>query len=363
MDYCDRNVEFYHKRLQKAGVTADKIKSLKDVRHIPVTTKEDIRDTYPFGLFAQPMKNIVRVHASSGTTGKPTVVGYTKKDLDTWSDLVARLCVAAGASDEDIVQISFGYGLFTGALGLHYGLEKIGATVVPYALHMSEVAHEHGITNDQLQLRLGLFGSEGCTPEMRDQIEKSFGVFATDNSGMSELMGPGVSGECELRCGMHIAEDHFLPEIVNPDTLEPMGEGETGELIITTLTKEGFPMLRYRTKDLTTITYEPCACGRTHARMEKIKGRSDDMLKIHIGGHYELVIRREGYRDTLEVRVELINGDLLEHYGELEALRNSIHAQLKTVLGIESKVTLCEPKTLERYQGKAKRIIDLREQK
>ena len=215
---------------------------------------------------------------------------------------------------------------------------------------------------------------------MRDQIEKSFGVFATDNYGMSELMGPGVSGECELRCGMHIAEDHFLPEIVNPDTLEPVGEGETGELIITTLTKEGFPLLRYRTKDLTTITYEPCKCGRTHARMEKIKGRSDDMLKIrgvnvfptqiesvlmsqpHIGGHYELIIRREGYRDTLEVRVELINGELLEHYSELEALRNSIHAQLKTVLGIESKVTLCEPKTLERYQGKAKRIVDLRNQ-
>lgn len=215
---------------------------------------------------------------------------------------------------------------------------------------------------------------------MRDQIEKSFGVFATDNYGMSELMGPGVSGECELRCGMHIAEDHFLPEIVNPDTLEPVGEGETGELIITTLTKEGFPLLRYRTKDLTTITYEPCKCGRTHARMEKIKGRSDDMLKIrgvnvfptqiesvlmsqpHIGGHYELIIRREGYRDTLEVRVELINGELLEHYSELEALRNSIHAQLKTVLGIESKVTLCEPKTLERYQGKAKRIVDLRKQ-
>lgn len=407
VDYCDRNVEFYHNRLQRAGVTADKIKSLSDVRHIPVTTKEDIRDTYPFGLFAQPLKKIVRIHASSGTTGKPTVVGYTKKDLDTWSDVVARLCVAAGATDEDIVQISFGYGLFTGALGLHYGLEKIGATVVPcssgntekqvmlmkdfgttalvstpsYALHMSEVAHEHGITNDQLKLRLGLFGSEGCTPELRDQIEKSFHIFATDNYGMSELMGPGVSGECEYRCGLHFAEDHFLPELLNPDTLEPVGEGETGELVITTLTKEGFPMLRYRTKDLTSITYEPCKCGRTHARMEKVKGRSDDMLKIrgvnvfptqiesvlmsqpHIGGHYELIIRREGYRDTLEVRVELINGELLEHYGELEALRNSIHAQLKTVLGIESKVTLCEPKTIERYQGKAKRIIDLRNQK
>lgn len=404
VDYCDKNVEFYHKRLAEAKVTADKIKTLKDINYIPVTTKEDIRDNYPFGLFAQNLKNIVRLHASSGTTGKPTVVGYTKKDLDTWSDLVARVCVAAGASDEDIVQISFGYGLFTGALGLHYGLEKIGATVVPcssgntekqvmlmkdfgttalvstpsYALHMSEVAREQNIKLEDLKLRLGLFGSEGCTPELREQIEKGFNLFATDNYGMSELMGPGVSGECELRCGMHIAEDHFLPEIVNSETLEPLGAGETGELIITTLTKEGFPMLRYRTKDLTTLNYETCKCGRTHVRMDKIKGRSDDMLKIrgvnvfptqiesvlmsqpHIGGHYELVIRREGYRDTLEVKVELTSGEILERYGELEAVRNNIHAQLKTVLGIESKVTLCEPKSLQRYQGKAKRIVDLR---
>ena len=407
VDYCDRNVEFYHKRLTKAGVTAEKIKSLKDIEYIPVTTKEDIRDNYPFGLFGQPLKNIVRLHASSGTTGKPTVVGYTKKDIDTWSDLVARLCMAAGATDEDIVQISFGYGLFTGALGLHYGLEKIGATVVPcssgntekqvmlmkdfgttalvstpsYALHMSEVAHELGIKNEELKLRLGLFGSEGCTPEMREQIEKSFDIFATDNYGMSELMGPGVSGECEYRCGMHIAEDHFLPEIVDSATLKHLDAGQTGELIITTLTKEGFPMLRYRTKDLTTLNYEECKCGRTHVRMDKIKGRSDDMLKIrgvnvfptqiesvlmrqeHIGGHYELVVRREGYRDTLEVKVELVSPELLDRYGELEALRNNIHAQLKTVLGIDSKVTLCEPKSLQRFQGKAKRIVDLRNER
>ena len=247
-----------------------------------------------------------------------------------------------------------------------------------YALHMSEVAREQNIKLEDLKLRLGLFGSEGCTAELREQIEKGFNLFATDNYGMSELMGPGVSGECELRCGMHIAEDHFLPEIVNSETLEPLGAGETGELIITTLTKEGFPMLRYRTKDLTTLNYETCKCGRTHVRMDKIKGRSDDMLKIrgvnvfptqiesvlmsqpHIGGHYELVIRREGYRDTLEVKVELTSGEILERYGELEAVRNNIHAQLKTVLGIESKVTLCEPKSLQRYQGKAKRIVDLR---
>ena len=403
VDYCYRNVEFYHKRLEEAGVRPEKIKQLSDVQYIPFTTKEDIRDNYPYGLFAQPLKKIVRIHASSGTTGKPTVVGYTRRDLDTWSDLVARLCVAVGTTDEDIVQISFGYGLFTGALGLHYGLEKIGASVIPissgntekqvmilkdfgttalvstpsYALYMSEVAREKGVIND-LKLRLGLFGSEGCTPEMRDQVEKSFHIFATDNYGMSELMGPGVSGECIYREGMHIAEDHFLPELINPETREVLGEGETGELVMTTLTKEGFPLLRYRTKDLTRLNYEPCKCGRTFARMDKIKGRSDDMMKIrgvnvfptqiesvliglpYVGPHYQLVLRREGYMDTLEVKVELIDGSLLDEYKKLSEIQKNIRFQLKTVLGIETIVTLCEPKSIERFQGKAKRIIDLR---
>lgn len=401
--YCYENVPFYHKRLDEAGVSPDKIKTLSDVQYIPFTTKEDIRDTYPYGLFAQPLKNIVRIHASSGTTGKPTVVGYTRKDLDTWSDLVARLCVAVGTTDEDIVQIAFGYGLFTGALGLHYGLEKIGASVIPissgntekqvmilkdfgttalvstpsYALYMSEVAREKGVIDD-LKLRLGLFGSEGCTPEMRDQVEKGFHLFATDNYGMSELMGPGVSGECIYREGMHIAEDHFLPELINSETGEVLGEGETGELVMTTLTKEGFPLLRYRTKDLTRINYEPCKCGRTFARMDKIKGRSDDMMKIrgvnvfptqiesvlvglpHIGPHYQLVLRREGFMDTLEVRVELTDGSLLDEYKKLSEIQKNVKFHLKTVLGIETIVTLCEPKSIERFQGKAKRIIDLR---
>lgn len=403
VDYCYRNVEFYHRRLDEAGVKPEKIKQLSDVQYIPFTTKEDIRDTYPYGLFAQPLKNIVRIHASSGTTGKPTVVGYTRRDLDTWSDLVARLCVAVGTTDEDIVQISFGYGLFTGALGLHYGLEKIGASVIPissgntekqvmilkdfgttalvstpsYALYMSEVAQEKGVIND-LKLRLGLFGSEGCTPEMRDQVEKSFHIFATDNYGMSELMGPGVSGECIYREGMHIAEDHFLPELINSDTGEVLGEGETGELVMTTLTKEGFPLLRYRTKDLTRLNYEPCKCGRTFARMDKIKGRSDDMMKIrgvnvfptqiesalvglpYIGPHYQLVLRREGFMDTLEVKVELIDGSLLDEYKKLAEIQKNVRFQLKTILGIDTIVTLCEPKSIERFQGKAKRIIDLR---
>ena len=403
VDYCYRNVEFYHRRLDEAGVKPEKIKQLSDVQYIPFTTKEDIRDTYPYRLFAQPLKNIVRIHASSGTTGKPTVVGYTRRDLDTWSDLVARLCVAVGTTDEDIVQISFGYGLFTGALGLHYGLEKIGASVIPissgntekqvmilkdfgttalvstpsYALYMSEVAREKGVIND-LKLRLGLFGSEGCTPEMRDQVEKSFHIFATDNYGMSELMGPGVSGECIYREGMHIAEDHFLPELINSDTGEVLGEGETGELVMTTLTKEGFPLLRYRTKDLTRLNYEPCKCGRTFARMVKIKGRSDDMMKIrgvnvfptqiesalvglpYIGAHYQLVLRREGFMDTLEVKVELIDGSLLDEYKKLAEIQKNVRFQLKTILGIDTIVTLCEPKSIERFQGKAKRIIDLR---
>ena len=403
VQYCSDNIPFYNKRLSDAGVTAEKIKTLSDIQYIPYTTKEDIRDTYPFGLFGQPLKNIVRIHASSGTTGKPTVVGYTKQDIDNWSDCMARLCAAAGATDEDIVQIAFGYGLFTGALGLHYGLEKLGATVVPtssgntekqimlmqdfktsalvstpsYAQYIGEVAREMGVI-DNLHLRLGLLGSEGCTEEMRTQIEKSLNLFATDNYGMSELMGPGVSGECHLRCGMHINEDHFLAEIISSKTLEVLPRGEVGELVITTLTKEGIPMLRYRTKDITKIDYEPCKCGRTFARMAKVMGRSDDMLKIRgvnvfpsqiesvlmkfdkIAPHYQLVITRANCTDHLEVKVELSDSSLLENYGALESLQKDIHHELKTVLGIETKVSLVEHKSLERFQGIAKRILDLR---
>lgn len=407
VDYCYKNVPFYTKKLDEAGVTADKIKSLSDIKYIPPTTKADLRDNYPFGLFAKPMREIVRIHASSGTTGKPTVVGYTKHDLDLWSDCVARLAMAAGATADDIVQISFGYGMFTGALGLHYGLEKIGATVVPnssgntekalmfmrdfkttalvatpsYALYMAETAKELQYPMSDYHLRLGLFGSEGCTPEMRTQIEKAWGLFATDNYGMSELMGPGVSGECEKRDGLHFCEDYFLPEIVNPDTLEPLGEGEDGELLVTTLTKEGLPLLRYRTKDITRLNYQPCKCGRTGVRMDKVKGRSDDMLKIRgvnvfpsqiesvlvgtekIGPHYQLVVRREGFADTLEVKVELIDGSVLDKYQEIEKLHNLIKHNLQTVLGIQCKVSLVEPKSLERFVGKANRILDLRGEK
>lgn len=404
VNYCYERIPFYHKRMDEAGVKPEKFKQLSDIQYIPYTVKEDLRDNYPFGLFAVPQKEIVRIHASSGTTGKPTVVGYTKQDLDTWSELVARLVTAAGAGEHTIVQIAFGYGLFTGALGLHYGLEKVGATVVPcssgntekqlmlmrdfgtntlvatpsYALYMSETAKELGYPMSDYHLQLGLFGSEGCTPEMRQQIEQNWGLFATDNYGMSELFGPGLSGECAERDGLHISEDHFLCEIINSSTGEVLEEGDTGELVVTTLTKEGMPMLRYRTKDITRINTEPCPCGRTTARMDKIKGRSDDMLKIRgvnvfpsqvesvlmgmekIGPHYLLVVRREGYHDTLEVKVELTDGSVLEHYRELVTLQKSIHDKLKTVLGLEAKVTLVEPKTLERFQGKAKRVQDLR---
>ncbi len=406
VDYCYNNVPFYHKRLSEAGVTADKIKVLSDVQYIPFTTKADIRDNYPFGLFAVPQKKIVRIHASSGTTGKPTVVGYTRNDIDNWSDCVARLCMAVGVTDEDTAQISFGYGLFTGALGLHYGLEKIGCSVIPissgntqkqamilkdfgatvlvstpsYAMYMSEVAHEMGITNDDIRLRIGLFGSEGCTNELRDLIEKGFGLFSTDNYGMSELMGPGVSGECVERDGLHFAEDHFLPEIIDPVTEKPLGEGENGELVVTTLTKEGIPLLRYRTKDITKLNYQTCKCGRTHARMDKVKGRSDDMLKIRgvnvfpsqiesvmaniegISPHYQLVLTRRNYTDYLEVKIELVDASLLENYAGLEALRQSAVSKLRTVLGIDAKVTLVSPRSLERYEGKAKRIVDMRNQ-
>lgn len=404
VDYCYENIPFYHEKLEKAGVTGDKIKTLSDIQYIPFTTKDDIRDNYPFRMLAQPIKKIVRIHASSGTTGKPTVGAYTKQDLDNWSDQVARVAVAAGATEDDIFQISFGYGLFTGALGLHYGLEKIGATVIPassgntakqlmmfrdfgvtglvatpsYALYLSEMVRESGYPREAYKLRLGLLGSEGCTEEMRHQIEKNLGIFVTDNYGLTELTGPGVSGECEYRCGLHFAEDAFLPEIIDSATGERKAPGESGELVVTTLLREGMPVLRYRTKDITRLNYEPCRCGRTHVRMDKVTGRTDDMMIIKgvnvfpsqiesvlvstqgIGPHYQLVVRRQNFMDNLEVKVELVSTELLESYGELKALQRGLHDRLKSVLGLETKVTLVEPKSLERFQGKAKRILDLR---
>ena len=404
--YVYERVPLYRERLDALKVRPEDIRSLDDVRRLPFTTKEDFRANYPYGLFAVPMKDIVRIHASSGTTGQPTVVGYTEQDIDMWATCVARLCAAGGATREDIAQISFGYGLFTGALGLHFGLAKLGAAVVPissgnterqiqlmadfgstvlvatpsYALYMAEVAERMGMM-DKIQLRVGLFGAEGSTEEMRAELERRWGIVATENYGMSELMGPGVSGECEERDGLHFCEDYFYPEIVNPETLEPLGEGETGELLVTTLTKEGIPLLRYRTRDITRLNYSPCKYGRTGVRMDKVKGRSDDMLKIRgvnvfpsqiesvligteqIGANYQLVVRREGFADTLEVRVELIDASLLESYGEIERLQKKIIHNLQTTLGIQCKVSLLEPKTLERFVGKAHRVVDLRNEK
>lgn len=407
--YCYNNTKFYHDKLEKAGVgDGSKIKQLSDVEYIPFTEKSEFRDNYPFGMVAVPHKDIVRVHASSGTTGKPTVGVYTKQDINIWSDCVARVCAAGGVTDEDIIQISFGYGLFTGALGLHYGLEKLGAMVIPmssgntekqlmmmrdlgvtglvatpsYALYLSEAVKEGEYPLDAYKLKLGILGSEPCTPEMRETIEKNLGVYVSDNYGMTELGGPGVSGDCFERDGMHFAEDHFLPEIVDPDTGKRLSQGETGELIVTTLTKQGMPVLRYRTRDITTLDYEPCKCGRTHVRMSKTKGRTDDMLIIKgvnvfptqiesvlinidkIGPHYQLVVRREGnFKDTLEIKVELLDASVLENYGELEKLIRLIQERIKSVLGLQAKITLVPPKTLERFQGKAKRILDLRNEK
>ncbi|HEX9059696.1 MAG TPA: phenylacetate--CoA ligase [Clostridia bacterium] len=397
------NVELYRNRFDEIGLTPSDIKTLKDIEKIPFTTKNDLRDNYPYGLFAVPMKEIVRLHASSGTTGKPIVVGYTKSDMENWSECIARLVLAAGGTDEDIAQVVFGYGLFTGGFGLHYGLEKAGVTVVPsssgnsqrqimlledfgatilvgtpsYALYLSELAEEMGVTKGKHKLRLGLFGGEGHTPEMRAEIEKRWGILATENYGLSEVLGPGVSGECYCQCGMHINEDHFYAEVINSSE-ETLGYGQKGELVLTTLTKEGIPMLRYRTKDITILDPEPCKCGRTTLRMHKVLGRTDDMLIIrgvnvfpsqiesvlvgmeHIGPHYQIIVTKKGYMDEIEIQVELIDAKMVERYRELESLEKAIRSKLKTVLQIDAKVTLVNPKTIDRSVGKAKRVIDKR---
>ena len=405
--YCYDNVKLYHDRLDKCGVgDGSKIKTLSDIELIPFTTKDDFRDNYPFGLSAVPMKDVVRIHASSGTTGKPTVGLYTKEDLDIWSDCVARVAMAGGVTAEDIIQISFGYGLFTGALGLHYGLEKIGATVIPassgntekqlmmmrdygvtglvatpsYALYLSEAVKSAGYPLSDYKLKLGILGSEPCTVSMRKQIEDNFNIRVSDNYGMTELGGPGVSGDCEARDGMHIAEDHFLAEIVDRETDKALGENEVGELVITTLTRKGMPVLRYKTKDVTKISYEPCSCGRTTARMAKTMGRTDDMLIIKgvnvfptqieniliniddIAPHYQLIITRENYKDNLEIKCEIENPALLEDYKTLTAKQKEIGHKMQSILGLRSKITLVAPNTVERFQGKAKRIVDLRGQ-
>lgn len=390
--------------MQAAGLVPDDIRSVDDLVKLPFTVKQDLRDNYPFGMFTVPMSEIVRIHASSGTTGKPTVVGYTRKDLTNWAEMVSRALCMGGVHRNDIVQVAYGYGLFTGGLGLHYGCENLGASVIPisggntrkqlqimqdfgttvlactpsYSLYLAEAMQEMGIRKDDLKLRIGVFGAEPWTENMRQEIETKLGIKAIDIYGLSEIMGPGVSCECEHQCGMHINEDHFIPEIIDPETLLPVAEGEIGELVFSTVTKEGIPLIRYRTRDLTRLIYDRCACGRTLVRMEKCKGRSDDMLIIRgvnvfpsqvesvllsmseTEPHYLLIVDREGTLDTLTVMVEVQEQFFSDEIKKLEGLRRKIGGSLESTLGISVNVRLVEPKTIERSAGKAKRVIDNR---
>ncbi|ADQ46067.1 Phenylacetate--CoA ligase [Caldicellulosiruptor kronotskyensis 2002] len=398
------SVPYYRRKMQELGIIPENIKSLDDLKKLPFTTKQDLRDNYPYGLFAVPLSEIVRIHASSGTTGKPTVVGYTKHDIGIWSEVMARTLVAAGADKHSFVQIAYGYGLFTGGLGVHYGAERIGASVIPissgntrrqiqimvdfgttvlactpsYALYLAETMEEMGINKSQLKLKSGVFGAEPWSENMRKEIESKLNIKAYDIYGLSEIIGPGVSFECEYQCGMHINEDHFLPEIINPETGEVLGEGEYGELVFTTITKEGLPLIRYRTRDITALHYDRCKCGRTLVRMEKVIGRTDDMIIIRgvnvfpsqiesvllemgeVEPHYQLIVDRVNNLDVLEVLVEVSERMFSDEVKKLEQLEKKITKAIEETLGISVKVRLVEPKTIERSEGKAKRVIDKR---
>lgn len=398
------NVELFRKRMDEKGLKPSDIHGVEDLHKLPFSYKQDLRDYYPYGLFAVPLKDIVRVHASSGTTGKQIVVGYTRNDLEKWSDCMARQIVATGGSPESVVQVSYGYGLFTGGLGAHGGAERVGATVVPtssgntarqiqtmidfgttvlcctpsYALYLAETIEEMGV-KDQLSLKAGIFGAEPWTETMRKEIEKKLNIKAYDVYGLSEIMGPGVSYECSEQHGMHVCEDMFIPEIIDPDTGEVLPEGSSGELVFTTITKEGFPLIRYRTRDICSLNYEPCACGRTHVRMNKPTGRSDDMMIIRgvnvfpsqieevllkYGGgitpNYQIVVDRVNNTDTLEVMVEMSEEMFADDVKSIERVEKDIRARLQNVLGLAAKVTLVGPKTIARSEGKAKRVIDNR---
>jgi len=398
------NVPYYRNKMQEAGLGPESIRSIDDIAKLPYTTKQDLRDNYPFGLFAVPMSEIVRVHASSGTTGKPTVVGYSRNDIATWSEVMARTLTSAGANRNDFIQVAYGYGLFTGGLGLHYGGEKIGASVIPisggntvrqlqlmhdfgstvlactpsYALFLAEAIQESGINRDDLKLRVGVFGAEPWTENMRREIEDKLRIKAIDIYGLSEIIGPGVASECPVQEGLHINEDHFYPEIIDPDTLKVLPEGSRGELVFTTITKEGLPLIRYRTRDLTRLNYKKCACGRTMVRMEKCLGRSDDMLIIRgvnlfpsqvesvllemseIKPHYLLIVDRVNNLDTLELKVEVDEAFFQDKISQLESLRQKLQNNLESSLGLGIKVTLVEPKIIERSEGKSKRVLDKR---
>lgn len=397
------SVEFYRKKMQQLGLEPGDINTIDDLKLLPFTTKNDLRDNYPFGLFAVPQSEVVRVHASSGTTGKATVVGYTRKDIEIWQECVARVLAMDGIGPQDRIQVAYGYGLFTGGLGLHYGAENLGATVIPmstgntqrlitmmedfgataiactpsYLLHIAETLEELGKIN-HIQLKAAICGAEPWTDNMRREIEEKLHLKAYDIYGLSEILGPGVAADCEYHTGLHVYEDHFVPEIINPDTLEPCKEGETGELVFTTITKEALPLFRYRTKDLTSISYDKCECGRTLARISRFKGRSDDMLIIRgvnvfpsqveaalleIGEtspHYLLIVDRINNLDVLEVQVEVEERFFSDEIRELENLTKKISHVLQSALGLGVKVKLVEPKTIARSEGKAKRVIDNR---
>lgn len=399
------NVPFYREKFREAGVTPADVKSLADLVRLPFTTKQDLRDNYPYGMFATPMDHVVRIHSSSGTTGQATVVGYTARDIQTWAELMARSLMAGGATRNDIIHNAYGYGLFTGGLGVHYGAEKLGASVIPvsggntkrqimimkdfgptiitatpsYSLHLAEVAEEMGVSFKDLKFKFGVFGAEPWSENMREEIERKLDLVAVDIYGLSEIMGPGVSIEChEAKKGLHVFEDHFIPEIIDPVTLEPLPYGETGELVFTTITKEAFPVVRYRTRDITSLNPEPCICGRTHLRMNRVTGRSDDMLIIRgvnvfpsqietvlmqsdgVTPHYQLVVDREGTLDTLTVMVEVDESMFSDEVKQLQATERMISKNIKELLGVSAKVKLVEPKAIARSQGKAVRVVDNR---
>lgn len=401
------NVPAYRKRMDEIGLKPEDIRSVKDLSKLPFTYKQDLRDNYPYGLFACDMKDVVRIHASSGTTGKQTVVGYTKNDIDMWAECAARALVAAGADENDIVHVSYGYGLFTGGLGLHDGATKLGAAVIPastgntrrqlqmfkdfgstvlcctpsYAMYLGDSLAEYGMTKDDIKLKAGVFGAEPWTPAMRDQIQEKLGIVAHDIYGLSEIAGPGVAFDCECQNGLHINEDHFIPEIINPETGEVLPYGEQGELVFTCISKEALPLIRYRTRDISSLTIEKCSCGRTFVRMSKVTGRSDDMLIIRgvnvfpsqvesvlltikeVAPYYQLVVDRKNNLDTLEVLVEMNEQIFSDSVKAIEAVEAEIRKKLDSVLGISAKVTLVEPFSIERSEGKAKRVIDKRELK
>ncbi|MEL7623315.1 MAG: phenylacetate--CoA ligase [Clostridiales bacterium] len=399
------NVPFYRKKLQEVGFMPGDIRHLSDLGKLPFTTKQDLRDNYPFGIFAVPMSEVVRVHASSGTTGKPTVVGYSRKDLDNWAEVTARCLYMANTDRQGVVQVAYGYGLFTGGLGLHGGAERIGASVIPmsggntekqlmlmedfgttllgctpsYAMHMAEVLEQSGMDRSRFKIKYGVFGAEPWSERMRKQIEDHWQIKAYDIYGLSEIMGPGVANDCDARKGLHIHEDHFYPEIIDPATEEVLPEGEKGELVFTTFTKEAFPLLRYRTRDITTLHREPCDCGRTLVRMDKITGRTDDMLIIRgvnvfptqvesvllefgeAAPHYQLIVEREGTLDKLTIEVELSPALFSDTVTGLSKLEARVRRRIDSVLGISADIRLVEPGRVPRFEGKSKRVIDKRE--